>query len=172
MPFPNKKKAIAQRKASSTGFLATLEAATKNFPPGNENIEYRKSKISGIGVFAKVHIRARRIIAFYKGEVLQSKKQLDRREHYYKHPLGLRESYVFQIKGTQQFIDATTIGNAARFINHSCKPNCIAKQYPNTKKISITTLVPVQPGTELTINYGWRNGDKCLCCCIGCKGQM
>lgn len=98
MPFSNKKRAIALRKASSNGFLDTLRAATHNFPPGNENIEYKNSKISGIGVFAKILIPARRKIVEYTGEVLTSKKELERKEYYYRHPLGLKESYIFKIK--------------------------------------------------------------------------
>ena len=66
---------------------------------------------------------------------------------------------LFAIDGTDVkiHIDARTKGNAARLINHSCEPNCVLhsihveNQFP---RIGIFALTDIDPGDELTYNYG------------------
>src|SRR3546814_18834367 len=57
-------------------------------------------------------------------------------------------------------IDANAEGNIARWINHSCKPNCEAVIEENPKgkghkdKVFIEAIRAIKPGEELTYNYG------------------
>lgn len=71
-------------------------------------------------------------------------------------------------------IDASRAGNAARFINHSCSPNCVLVTYYDEygmRGLMVVLLrdARVAPGDELTINYGWNaqpaQGVDVICRC-------
>jgi hypothetical protein len=77
--------------------------------------------------------------------------------------------YLFEVNN-RWTIDGSTRRNVARYINHSCKPN--AETDIKKHKIIITAIKGIQPGEEITYNYG-RNyfnafikphGCKCLAC--------
>ncbi len=61
----------------------------------------------------------------------------------------------------------------ARFINHSCKPNCYSAVDPKTKTIWIRAGKSIQPGDELTYDYN-TEGDKTIQCRCrpGCKNRL
>jgi SET domain-containing protein len=77
-------------------------------------------------------------------------------------------------------IDATTGGNSARWINHSCAPNCEAVD--DGDRIFIETLRAIRPGEELSYNYGIELEEKhtpamkrlyqCRCGARRCKGTI
>lgn len=77
-------------------------------------------------------------------------------------------------------IDAGRGGNAARFINHSCEPNCEAVQEGD--RIFIQAIRNIQPGVELTYDYaleregrlpaGWRERYACRCGAPNCRGTI
>ena len=74
-------------------------------------------------------------------------------------------------------VDATVKGNAARFINHSCDPNCYSKivDILGSKHIIIFSLRKIFPGEELTYDYKFpREEDKieCYCGAKKCKKYM
>ena len=52
-------------------------------------------------------------------------------------------------------IDAGPRGNLARFINHSCDPNCFTEPWMVNQdvRVGIFAKVDIQPGEELTFNY-------------------
>lgn len=83
------------------------------------------SKIAGLGAFATRFIPKHTPIMEYVGE-LCTQSQADGREAFYDTIPRLSSScYLFRLdKNT--IIDATRYGNAGRFINHSCAPNCVA----------------------------------------------
>lgn len=69
-------------------------------------------------------------------------------------------------------IDATMKGNAARFINHSCDPNCESKTIKILGKghILIFALKNIGRGEELTYDYKFeREADKLPCSCSAKK---
>ena len=83
------------------------------------------SKIAGLGAFATRFIPKHTPIIEYVGE-LCTQSQADTREAYYGTVPRLSSScYLFRLD-KDTIIDATRYGNAARFINHSCAPNCVA----------------------------------------------
>ena len=62
---------------------------------------------------------------------------------------GLNERYA---------IDGDTPKNTARFINHSCEPNCHTEQFGHT--IWIVAIKDIRAGEELTYNYGYEIDDE------------
>lgn len=83
------------------------------------------SKIAGLGAFATRPIPRHTPIIEYIGEVC-TQAQADEREAYYRTIPRLSSScYMFRLT-EDTIIDATRYGNASRFINHSCTPNCVA----------------------------------------------
>ena len=77
-----------------------------------------------------------------------------------------------------EVIDPTFKGNLARFINHSCDPNCETQKWHVLGEIcvGIFTLRDVDEGEELTFNYGFdilkTTFQKCLCKSKNCKGYL
>jgi len=77
-------------------------------------------------------------------------------------------------------IDANVGGNAARWINHACKPNCEADEVDG--RIFIKALRHIEPGEELFYDYGLVIDDKytkklkkqyeCRCGSKRCRGTM
>ena len=83
------------------------------------------SRIAGLGAFATRPIPKDTPIIEYVGE-LCTQSQADAREAYYSTVPRLSSScYMFRLD-KDTIIDATRYGNAGRFINHSCAPNCVA----------------------------------------------
>ena len=77
-----------------------------------------------------------------------------------------------------EVIDPTFKGNLARFINHSCEPNCETQKWHVLGEVcvGIFTLKDVNEGEELTFNYGFdimkTTFQKCLCKAKNCKGYL
>ena len=118
-------------------------------------IERRNSPIHGSGVFALEDIPAGRKIARYKGR-LRTHKQADK---LYSGDSETGHTFLFTLNDTY-VIDANVDGNKARWINHSCAPNCQALLLEDADgdaardTVIIETLRAVQAGEELTYNYG------------------
>ena len=75
--------------------------------------------------------------------------------------------------------DATTRGGRARYINHSCDPNCESRIFSieGVSKVGIFTRRAVARGEELCYDYkfDFEEGDKrvpCACGAKGCRGFM
>jgi uncharacterized protein len=95
---------------------------------------------SGLGLFARVHLRAGLRLIEYTGERITS-EEADRR--------GGR--YLFHVNGTQA-IDAKGRDNLARYINHACRPNAEARVVG--RRIFIYAKRAIEPGEEITYHYG------------------
>jgi hypothetical protein len=86
-------------------------------------------------------------------------------------------TYLMEIS-KKEVIDPTSKGNLARFINHSCEPNCETQKWHVLGEIcvGIFTLRDIQEGEELTFNYGFNilktTFQKCLCGTKSCKGYL
>src|SRR6185295_5653479 len=87
--------------------------------------------------------------------------------------------YLFTV-GKDELIDADQGGNDARFINHSCAPNCRSVQ--EGKRVFIEAIKDFGPGTELTYDYrierkgrpsaSWKKLYECWCGTPKCRGTM
>ena len=82
-------------------------------------IERRGSGIHGWGVYATRAIRKNTRVIDYAGEKISNQESLKRERRHIKN----NHIWCFKLTG-RTVIDAGVGGNVARFINHSCRPNC------------------------------------------------
>ena len=108
----------------------------------------RHSTIHGRGVFAAQKIRKGRLIIEYKG--LRSSWD-DAMERPDSDPDDSAHTFLFEIEDGS-VIDARVRGNAARWINHSCAPNCAAYE-DDDGRVFIEARRPIVPAEELTYDY-------------------
>ncbi|XP_071756196.2 histone-lysine N-methyltransferase 2B isoform X1 [Centroberyx gerrardi] len=116
-----------------------------------EAVGVYRSAIHGRGLFCKRNIEAGEMVIEYAGIVIRS-VLTDKREKYYDGKgIGC---YMFRIDDFD-VVDATMHGNAARFINHSCEPNCYSRviNVEGQKHIVIFALRKIYRGEELTYDY-------------------
>lgn len=124
-------------------------------PRMNRRLAVRRSPIHGSGVFALRDLAAGESLLEYRGRRLTHAEADERYgdNHYGGHTFlfTLNEHYV---------IDGADGGNAARWINHSCAPNCqaflIESREPGTAKdrVVLEALRDIRAGEELTYDYG------------------
>ncbi|KAJ8923805.1 hypothetical protein NQ315_010387 [Exocentrus adspersus] len=123
-----------------------------------------RSCIHGRGLFCLRDIEAGEMVIEYAGEVIRS-ILTDKREKYY-NSKGIG-CYMFRVDDNF-VVDATMKGNAARFINHSCDPNCYSRvvEILGHKHIIIFALRRILSGEELTYDYKFPfEEDKIPCTC-------
>lgn len=136
----------------------------------------RPSPIQGLGVFATRPIPAGVRLIEYTGERL-TPAEADAR-----YPDGAEErhhTFLFAIDD-EVVIDAAVGGNDARFINHSCDPNCDA--VIDDGRIWIETIRPVAAGEELAYDYAYVLEERhtpaakrrypCRCGAPTCRGTI
>ncbi|HEY6022538.1 MAG TPA: SET domain-containing protein [Candidatus Paceibacterota bacterium] len=124
----------------------------RKFTPGAYRLKVKRSK-TGLGIFAEEKIPKGACIIEYIGK-RATKAQLD----------GDEGRYLFDTgSGT---IDGYIKKNTARYINHSCVPNCEADGPKG--KVFIMALRTIKPGEELTYDYGEEYFERYLegeCAC-------
>ncbi|XP_068189928.1 histone-lysine N-methyltransferase 2B isoform X2 [Antennarius striatus] len=123
-----------------------------------EAVGVYRSDIHGRGLFCKRNIEAGEMVIEYAGTVIRS-VLTDKREKYYDSKgIGC---YMFRIDDFD-VVDATMQGNAARFINHSCEPNCYSRviNVDGRKHIVIFALRKIYRGEELTYDYKFPIEDE------------
>jgi SET domain-containing protein len=138
--------------------------------------ELRRSSIQGLGAFATRPIREGARIIEYTGERI-SQDEADAR--YDDTAMARHHTFLFNID-EHTVIDAAYGGNDARFINHSCAPNCQAFQEGD--RIYIHALRDIQPGEELSYNYAYERTEDmgpeeealyvCRCGAPSCRGTI
>ena len=120
-----------------------------------KKIEARRSAIHGNGVFATEAIAKGERVIRYKG-LLRTHEEVDR---VYADELDTGHTFLFTLND-KYVIDANVDGNDARWINHSCEPNCEAAHLESDTgkkrkdRIYIEAMRDIAPGEELTYNYG------------------
>lgn len=115
-------------------------------------IQVRASGIHGTGVFAKRPIPKGTRVIEYAGRRLPKAQLLEAAER------GERKlTYVLNLD-VLTAIDGAEEGNDARFINHSCEPNCELYIFDNTPYIYAMEAIP--EGTELTFDYKLQSGGS------------
>jgi len=105
-------------------------------------VKFDRSAIHGWGLYAEENIAASDLIIEYVGEKIRQKVADLREIRYTKQGVG--SSYLFRMVD-DEIVDATKKGGIARFINHSCTPNCTAKiiKVEGTRRIVIYALKDV-----------------------------
>ncbi|KAJ8414792.1 hypothetical protein AAFF_G00023150 [Aldrovandia affinis] len=139
-----------------------------------KKIRFCKSHIHDWGLFAMEPIAADEMVIEYVGQNIRQ-VIADMREKRYEDE-GIGSSYMFRVDH-DTIIDATKCGNFARFINHSCNPNCYAKviTVESQKKIVIYSRQPINVNEEITYDYKFPIEDEkipCLCGAENCRGTL
>ena len=139
-------------------------------------IEVRDSRLHGLGVFAARRIPGGTRVIEYLGERV-SHREADRR--YGHKDAGDNHTFLF-IVDSHTVIDAGVDGNEARFMNHSCEPNC--ESLIENQRVYIDAIRTIGAGEELTYDYQiQRDADDppdidaifaCRCGLPGCRGTM
>jgi uncharacterized protein len=136
----------------------------------------RRSRVHGRGVFALRRIRKGTRVIEYLGDRV-SHRQADLR---YEHKtINDNHTFLF-IVDRSVVIDGGSNGNEARFINHSCEPNC--ESLIEQGRIFIEAIRTIQPGEELAYDYQIQRDDDdppdvdqifaCRCGAKNCRGVM
>lgn len=121
-------------------------------------IARRKSRIAGAGVYACEPINKNTRIVDYQGELISPSKS-DWRERRYQ-AKGMVWCFTVNRRKVR---DGNVGGNIARFINHSCRPNCYSEVAGDT--VWIRAARNIRKGEELTYDYntGGEAGISCQC---------
>lgn len=149
----------------------------------SSKIEVRRSKIHGSGVFAAKNIKKGEFIIEYKG-LLRSHEEVDAA---YDGEDETGHTFLFTLND-DYVLDANIKGNDARWINHSCDPNCDSEHVDaedgdkRKDRIEIKAIRDIKTGEELSYNYGIRLAERhtpklkklwaCLCGSPKCTGTM
>lgn len=115
---------------------------------GGRRIQTRRSDVHGNGVFAVQDLAEGETLIEYKGQVISWKEALRRHPH---DPAQPNHTFYFHIDDGR-VIDGNVEGNAARWINHSCEPNCEADEVDG--RVYIKALRNIAAGEELNYDYG------------------
>lgn len=107
----------------------------------------KQSPIHGRGVFAATKIRKGTPVIEYKGQLI-SEDDADTR--YSDEQDGHHHTVLFSVDD-DMVIDASKKGNEAKYINHSCDPNCEAVQYG--RRVFIEAIRDIKKGEELSYDY-------------------
>lgn len=147
------------------------DTATARLP-----FEIRPSPMQGLGAFATERIPAGTRLIEYAGERL-TPAQADAR--YPDVPGERHHTFLFAIDD-DIVIDAAVDGNDARWINHSCDPNCDA--VIEDERIWIESIRDIEPGEELAYDYAYVLPERhtpaakkrfpCNCGAASCRGTM
>ncbi len=136
----------------------------------------RHSAVHGNGVFATRKIPAGAGIIEYRGKRI-SEKQAEKR--FGLDPENPFHTFFFSLENGK-LIDGGDEGNDARWINHSCEPNCEAREEKG--RVFIHALRDIARGEELSYDYGLvidermskalKKAYECRCGSAHCRGTM
>ena len=128
----------------------------------------------GRGLVTLESVSKGRICAEYCGRAVKASKlkQLFRRYQ------TDRRMYIMALD-KDVVLDARKKGNIARYINHSCNPNCKVERWRvrGIVRAAVVALRDLQPNEELTFDYKWerkrgRAPTKCHCGEVNCRGTL
>ena len=135
----------------------------------------RRSSIHGYGIFAVRPIPPGTRLIEYKGALINTAQAEGR------YPEDGTPPHTFLFDADDDlYIDAGVNGNSARWINHSCDPNC--ETVMEGRRVFIESIRPIRPGEELCYDYlimldgphGQQAKKKWICFCgaKNCRGTM
>ena len=171
------KKKQKKKTVSSEQDAASVQLQSTDAP---EIVWHRvkRSALHGQGVFARRKIPAGTRIFEYAGKRITS-KQAD--EQLPSDPDDPFHTFFFSLS-SGKIIDGSQNGNDARFINHSCAPNCETEEDSSGKHVYVLALRDIARGEELSFDYSLMiDGRKtakvkaqyaCFCGNENCRGTM
>ena len=167
--------------------LICTECEIKSCPVGplcqNRRFQKQENKLvypkptpeKGWGLFAKENIRKGDFIIQYLGEIfsLSSQIGIKRRTEY----SGSTCTYLMKLS-PKEVIDPTKKGNVARFINHSCDPNCVTQKWNVMGEVFVGIFAKkdIMLNQELSFDYKFDVYKtpylECFCKAYNCKGYL
>ena len=145
-------------------------------PADRRRIQIRRSGVHGKGVFALQDIAEGEDLIEYIGEVISWAEAERRHPH---DPQNPNHTFYFHID-EDHVIDGLHGGNASRWINHACAPNCEADERGG--RVFIRALRSIAAGEELSFDYGLIIDERytaklkaeyaCWCGADACRGTM
>ncbi len=138
----------------------------------------KKSKVHGTGIFATEKISKGTKIIEYIGEKISKKEGDKRSELRIKKYLDSKTTgsvYIFELNKKYD-IDGSPTYNSARYINHSCSPNCEVDI--KNGRIWISSIKKIKKDQELSYDYGYDFDEddykdhKCKCGSKNCIGYI
>lgn len=154
----------------------TRRSSTSEQTAGTPAYIVKNSKVHGRGVFAARKIAADTCIIEYQGERIKWKEAV-RREN--EKPADSFHTFFFSLDNGK-IIDGGSQGNDARWINHSCEPNCEARE--DDGQVFIYALRDIKRGEELNYDYGLvlderhtpalKRAYACLCGSPNCRHTL
>lgn len=132
------------------------------------NIYSAPSRVQGTGAFSKRDFKKGDRVTQYTGELI-SEEEADRRH------ANRTNTYLFDL-GDGTVIDATESSNPAKYINHSCQPNCESEQEDD--EINIYAITDIQADQELFYDYNLvqdeddEDIEQCNCAAPSCTGIL
>ena len=149
-----------------------MKKKTVRTQPVTQPFVVRRSGIQGVGGFAIRQIKKGEKIIEYAGERI-TQSEGDRRYDDKPH------TYLFEVS-SRTLIDGAVDGNDARFINHSCRPNC--ESILQRGRIHIHALRRIRTGEELSFDYALPRDKSlgteedeiypCRCGARACRGTL
>ncbi|XP_073175046.1 histone-lysine N-methyltransferase 2D isoform X3 [Lepidochelys kempii] len=139
------------------------------------NVYLARSRIQGLGLYAAKDLEKHTMVIEYIGTIIRNEVANRREKIYEEQNRGI---YMFRINN-EHVIDATLTGGPARYINHSCAPNCVAEvvTFDKEDKIIIISSRRIPKGEELTYDYQFDFEDDqhkipCHCGAWNCRKWM
>jgi len=155
-------------KSNATGRLISRD--------GEHWFTVKSSKIQGKGAFAARNIPSGTRIVEYRGQKVKPEVAWER---YDDDTMERHHTFLFTLDD-ETIIDAGVRGNNARFINHSCEPNCAA--VIDNGHIYVDAMKDIPRGAELAYDYKlqregryqkeWDKLYACKCGAANCRGTM
>ncbi|KAF2219962.1 hypothetical protein BDZ85DRAFT_242514 [Elsinoe ampelina] len=166
--------ALSAEQCTNRAF-ADLAKRVKKGNPFDIGVEIIKTKDCGHGLRANRPFAPGQIIIEYCGEVISAQESDRRMKEVYKD----KDAYYLMIFDQGMIIDATK-GNIARFVNHSCAPNCMMQKrviHGEPKMALFAGKNGVMTGEELTYDYNFDNFStlhvmECRCGAPLCRGKL
>lgn len=166
----------ASKPAANGAAGPATNGVAKPATPRSRRLQVRQSGVHGKGVFAVAPIAKGELVIEYKGEVITWKEALRRHPH---DPDDPNHTFYFHIDDGH-VIDGKHHGNAAKWINHSCNPNCEADEEEG--RVFVKALRRIAAGEELNYDYALmlegrhtakvKKEYECRCGSRNCRGTM
>lgn len=135
------------------------------------SVNILQTEKKGQGLEAAEFIEEGQFVIEYVGEVISHDTCMDRLD-------ACEKNFYVIALDNGVYVDASKKGNIARFMNHSCDPNCRTEKWQvrGHWRVGIFALTDIEKGTELTFDYQFQRVGKekqrCYCGAANCRGFL
>lgn len=141
----------------------------REYPP----LRPHRTEVRGWGLKTLAPIRKGEFVIEYVGEMIDEQEYQRRIKKMHEQK---EDNYYFLTIDKDRMLDAGPKGNYARFMNHSCQPNCETQKWTvnGDTRVGLFANCDIEAGAELTFNYNLECIGKekkiCLCGAPNCSG--